>query len=92
MIGIVWGMLGLIRDSRNFTSQLFRLIQKEDKLKDVLWHMIYYLFGISISILLLFDPPEHLHFHIMVFGLELFDSSFRILRDGIKYDINQSLI
>ena len=45
MIGIVWGMLGLIRDSRNFTNQLFRLIQKEDKIKDVFWHMAYYLFG-----------------------------------------------
>lgn len=92
MIGIVWGMLGLIRDSRNFTNLIFRLIQKEETIKDSLWHLIYSLFGISISIMLLFDPPEHLHFHIMVFGLELFDSSFRILRDGIKYDLNQSLI
>lgn len=84
MIGIIWGMFGLIRDSRNFTDQFFRLIQRDDRLKDVWLKMAYYVFGITISILLLTDPPEHIHFHVMILGLELFDSSFRVLRDGFE--------
>jgi len=85
LIGIAWGILGLIRDSRNFTAEMFLVVQKQKHIKDALWHIIY-------AILLILDPPEHLHFHVMVFGLELFDSSFRVLRDGLKYEIEQSLI
>lgn len=92
LIGVAWGMLGLIRDARNLTNHIFRLAQREDRFRDVIWHLIYCVFGISISIILLTDPPEHLHFHIMILGLEMFDSSFRILRDGLRYDNDQGLI
>ena len=85
MIGIVWGMFGLIRDSRNFASEIAKLINRKEKIKDLAFELAYSLFGVAVSTLLLFDPPEHLRFHIALLGLELFDSAFRVLRDGIYF-------
>lgn len=39
---------------------------------------LYDAFQIAISVLLLLDPAEHLHFHVYILGIELMDYSVRL--------------
>lgn len=83
LIGAVWGILGLFLGARKISHSLHALIHREGRETGHFLHLIEALVGIAISIMLLLDPSEHLHFHIYILGLELIDFAIRVAFEEI---------
>ncbi|MBQ4426106.1 MAG: hypothetical protein II882_10315 [Lachnospiraceae bacterium] len=78
LIGAIWGILALLLASRNISHSLYSLIHRHGSVVGHVLHLIQAAISIGISILLLLDPPAHLHFHVYILGLELIDYAVRI--------------
>lgn len=78
VVGAIWGILGLLLASRNISHSLYELIHRKGKTEGHILHLIHALISISISILLLLDPVEHLLFHVYILGAELMDYALRV--------------
>ena len=83
LIGAVWGIVGLFLGARKISHSLHALIHREGRDVGHVLHLIEALLGIGISIMLLLDPPEHLHFHVYILGLELIDYAIRVAFEEI---------
>ncbi|MBR4345930.1 MAG: hypothetical protein IKP75_03200 [Oscillospiraceae bacterium] len=81
LIGAVWGTLGLYRGSESLARYLDALIHKRGRKITAILMLAESLIGIGISILLLTDPPEHLHAHVVILGIKLLESA---LRNGVE--------
>ena len=78
IIGAIWGILGLFLASRNISHALYSLINKKGRVPGHILHLLHAGLSIAISLALLLDPEEHLHFHVYILGLELVDYAVRI--------------
>ena len=78
MVGAIWGVLGLLLASRHISHAAYGLIHHEGSAVGHVLHVIHSLISIGICTALLLNPPEHLHFHIYILGLELLDTAIRI--------------
>ena len=79
IIGAAWGMLGLVNGAEKLSPVLHSLFHQTRHLLRNLLGLLVSCFGITISLLLLTDPSEHLAVHVFILGLELINSSLEII-------------
>ena len=79
IIGAAWGMLGLVNGAEKLSPVLHSLFHQTHHLFRDLLGLLVSFFGITISLLLLTDPSEHLAVHVFILGLELINSSLEII-------------
>ena len=75
-IGVLWGMLGLFKASKQFNEILHRIkINEKFAIK-----LVFAIIELILSVLLLLNPFANFDHHIMVLGLELISYPFTIDR------------
>ncbi|MCD8200507.1 MAG: hypothetical protein LUD47_00350 [Clostridia bacterium] len=70
-IGVVWGVYGLVEAARAFNHA----ISGASKHENVTYFVIRGLIELVFSILLIYDPMEHIALHLVIFGLEVMFSA-----------------
>ena len=83
LIGSVWGILALILAGRHISHALHGIIHRDGREAGHIIHILQALVSIGISVMLLMDPPHHLHFHVYILGLELMDLAVRVAFDEV---------
>lgn len=76
LIGVAWGILGLIQGSESLNVAIYNLAHKKKWPADMLQAAIQ----ILLALLLLVDPVTKLYPHMRILGLELLAMGFHILR------------
>lgn len=76
LIGVAWGILGLIQGSESLNVAIYNLAHKKKWIVDMLQAAVQ----ITLAMLLLVDPVSKLYPHMRILGLELLAMGFHILR------------
>lgn len=76
LIGVAWGVLGLIQGSESLNVAIYNLAHKKKWPAD----MIQAIIQIALAMLLLVDPVSKLYPHMRILGLELLAMGFHIFR------------
>lgn len=76
LIGVSWGILGLIQGSESLNVAIYKLAHKKKWPVDMLQAVIQ----ITLALLLLVDPALKLYPHMRIVGLELIAMGFNIFR------------
>ena len=77
LIGIAWGILGMIQGSESLNVAIYNLAHKNKWMKDMLQAAIQ----IVLALLLLVDPASKLYPHMPILGLEMLAMGFHIFRE-----------
>lgn len=77
LIGVAWGILGLIQGSESLNVAIYNLAHKKK------WHMdmLQAVVQIALALLLLVDPVSKLYPHMRILGLELLAMGLHIFRE-----------
>lgn len=76
LIGVAWGILGLIQGSESLNLAIYNLAHKKKWPADMLQAAVQ----ITLALLLLVDPVSKLYLHMRILGLELLAMGFHIFR------------
>lgn len=76
LIGVAWGILGLIQGSESLNVAIYNLAHKKKWPADMLQAAVQ----ITLALLLLVDPALKLYPHMRILGLELLAMGFNIFR------------
>lgn len=76
LIGVAWGILGLIQGSESLNVAIYNLAHKKKWIVDMLQAAVQ----ITLAMLLLVDPVSKLYPHMRILGLELLAMGFHIFR------------
>lgn len=76
LIGVAWGILGLIQGSESLNVAIYNLAHKKKWPADMLQAAVQ----ITLALLLLVDPVSKLYPHMRILGLELLAMGFHIFR------------
>lgn len=77
LIGVAWGILGLIQGSESLNVAIYNLAHKKKWPADMLQAAVQ----ILLAMLLLVDPVSKLYPHMRILGLELLAMGFHIFRE-----------
>lgn len=76
LIGVAWGILGLIQGSESLNVAIYNLAHRKKWPGDMLQAAVQ----ITLALLLLVDPASKLYPHMRILGLELLAMGFHIFR------------
>lgn len=76
LIGVAWGILGLIQGSESLNIAIYNLAHKKKWPADMLQAAVQ----ITLALLLLVDPASKLYPHMPILGLELLTMGLHIFR------------
>lgn len=76
LIGVAWGILGLIQGSESLNVAIYNLAHKRKWPADMLQASVQ----ILLAVLLLADPASKLYPHMPILGLEMLSMSLHIFR------------
>lgn len=76
LIGVAWGIFGLIQGSESLNIAIYNLAHKKKWPADMLQAIVQ----ITLALLLLVDPVSKLYPHMRLLGLELIAMGFHIFR------------
>lgn len=76
LIGVAWGILGLIQGSESLNVAIYNLAHRKKWPADMLQAAVQ----IMLAMLLLVDPVSKLYPHMRILGLELLAMGFHIFR------------
>ena len=76
LIGVAWGILGLIQGSESLNVAIYNLAHKKKWPADMLQAAVQ----ITPALLLLVDPASKLYPHMQILGLELLAMGFHLFR------------
>lgn len=76
LIGVAWGILGLIQGSQSLNAAIYHLAHRKKWLVDMLQAAVQ----ITPALLLLVDPASKLYPHMPILGLELMAMGFHMFR------------
>ncbi len=76
LIGVAWGILGLIQGSESLNVAIYNLAHRKKWPADMLQAAVQ----ITLALLLLVDPASKLYPHMRILGLELLAMGFHIFR------------
>lgn len=76
LIGVAWGILGLIQGSESLNVAIYNLAHRKKWPADMLQAAVQ----ITLALLLLVDPATKLYPHMRILGLELLAMGFHIFR------------
>lgn len=76
LIGVSWGILGLIQGSESLNVGIYNMAHKNKWLVDMLQAAVQ----ITLALMLLVDPASKLYPHMQILGLELLAMGFHIFR------------
>lgn len=76
LMGVSWGILGLIQGSESLNVAIYNLAHRKKWPADMLQAVVQ----IVLALLLLVDPASKLYPHMQILGLELLAMGFHILR------------
>lgn len=85
-IGVLWGFLGLISVAQEIDSIVRRIREKKPFVLSLLWNI----FKLVLSLLLIVDPFANIAHHVIVLGLELVTFPFHLHRKNGKVTISVS--
>ena len=77
LIGVAWGIFGLIQGSESLNVAIYNLANNKKWGMDMLQAAVQ----ITLALLLLVDPVAKLYPHMRILGLELLAMSFHIFRE-----------
>lgn len=77
LIGVAWGIFGLIQGSESLNVAIYNLAGKKGWRMDMLQAAVQ----IALALLLLVDPATKLYPHMRILGLELLAMGFHIFRE-----------
>ena len=77
LIGVAWGIFGLIQGSESLNVAIYNLANKKRWGMDMLQAAVQ----IALALLLLVDPVAKLYPHMRVLGLELLATGFHVFRE-----------
>lgn len=77
LIGVAWGIFGLIQGSESLNVAIYNLANKKKWGMDMLQAAVQ----IALALLLLVDPVSKLYPHMRILGLELLAVGFHIFRE-----------
>lgn len=77
LIGVAWGIFGLIQGSESLNVAIYNLANKKKWGVDMLQAAVQ----IALALLLLVDPVSKLYPHMRILGLELLAVGFHIFRE-----------
>lgn len=78
LIGVAWGIFGLIQGSESLNVAIYNLANKKRWGMDMLQAAVQ----IALALLLLVDPVAKLYPHMRVLGLELLATGFHVFREA----------
>lgn len=76
LIGVAWGILGLIQGSESLNVAIYNLAHRKKWPADMLQAVVQ----ITLALLLLVDPASKLYPHMRILGLEMLSMGFHIFR------------
>lgn len=77
LIGVAWGIFGLIQGSESLNVAIYNVANKKKWITDMLQATVQ----IALALLLLVDPVTKLYPHMRILGLELLSMGFHIFRE-----------
>lgn len=77
LIGVAWGIFGLIQGSESLNVAIYNLADKRKWMMDMLQAAVQ----ITLALLLLVDPVSKLYPHMRILGLELLAMGVHIFRE-----------
>ena len=77
LIGVAWGIFGLIQGSESLNVAIYNLANRKKWAMDMLQAAVQ----ITLALLLLVDPVSKLYPHMRILGLELLAMGFHIFRE-----------
>ena len=83
-MGITWGLVGIIKGGAELSVSIEHIMKKS---KWWIASMIQAVVTIAISLLLIINPVESIHHHIIIFGVELIVVSLASI-GGIKEEVS----
>ena len=67
VLGVVWGLLGLTKGAREINSFIQRFSCKENFLFPLILGILEIIFGL----ILIYEPTEHISFHVIILGINM---------------------
>lgn len=77
LIGVAWGIFGLIQGSESLNAAIYNLTNKKKWGMDVVQAAVQ----IGLALLLLIDPVTKLYPHMRILGLDLLAMGFHVFRE-----------
>ena len=67
VLGVVWGLLGLSKGAREINAFIQRFSCKENFLFPLILGILEIIFGL----ILIYEPTEHISFHVIILGINM---------------------
>ena len=84
VMGVTWGLIGIIKSGLQFSAGLEQAVHKS---RWCIASFIQAIFTVGVSILLIINPVDSIHYHIIIFGAELIAVSLATF-GGMKDDVS----